>query len=241
MSTPGDSAGVPWRGREVPQGGFAGDTGEADAGLIRALTTGGERDVMRRLAGARLLVPVTAVASETTSSTEGHVADAEADMAVLLLQHPDGRTALPAFTSMQSLAAFDSSARPVPVEATRAAQAAVSEKADLIVLDCASEQAFEVRGSMVWALSQGREWLPAEEDPFVADAVARLCARVEEITDHSLAAGVPDGQGVLQIRLTLVPGLTEDAVQDLVTAIAEELATDGELRARVDGLSFAIV
>ena len=71
--------------------------------------------------------------------------------------------------------------------------------------------------------------------------MARLCARVEEITDHSLAAGVPDGQGVLQIRLTLVPGLTEDAVQDLVTAIAEELATDGELRARVDGLSFAIV
>ena len=241
MTTPGDSAGVPWQGRELPQGDFSGDTGEASPGLLRALTTGGERDVMRQLARARLLVPMTAVAGETAEGVDGHVADKEADMAVVLLEHPDGRTALPVFSSMADLAAFDSSLRPVPVESARAARAAISEQADLIVLDCASEQAFEVRGSMVWALSQEREWLPAEEDPFVAEAVARVCARVDEITDHTLAAGVPDGQGVLQIGLTLVPGLDEATVQDLVTAIAEELATDGELRARIDGLSFAIV
>ncbi len=240
MTNSADSAGVPWQGRQLPAGDFAGDTGEADPALLRALTTGGERDVMRRLATARLLVPVKAVAGELGEGVDGHVADKEADMAVVLLQHPDGRTALPAFTSMDSLVAFDPSVRPVPVEATRAAQAAISEQADLIVLDCSSEQAFEVRASMVWALSQHREWLPAHDDPFVAESVARACASRPEITGHALSEGAPDGQGILQIALTLVPGLTEEQVQRLVTALAEELATDGELRARVDGLAFAI-
>lgn len=240
MSTPGDSAGVPWQGRELPHGGFAGDTGEADPALLGALRAGDERDVMRQLPQARLLVPVKAVLGEVGEGVDGHVADKEADMAVVLLQHPDGRTALPAFTSMEALTAFDPTVRPVPVEAARAAQAAISEKADLIVLDCASEEAFELRASMVWALSQQRAWLPAHEDPFVASAVQRGCASRPEVTDHALAAGVPDGEGILQIVLTLVPGLTQDQVQQLVTELAEDLATDGELRARVDGLGFAI-
>ena len=241
MTTPSDSAGQPWQGRELPRGDFAGDTGESDPALIRALTTLGERDVMRQLAKARLFVPVAAIAGETAEGADGHVADKESDMAVVLLEHPDGRTALPVFSSIADLTAFDSSVRPVPVEAVRAAQAAVSERADLMVLDCASEQAFEVRASMVWALTQQREWSPAEEDPFVAAAVERVCAAYPAVQEHSLSAGVPDGQGILQVGLTLVTGLSEEQVQGLVTEMAEELATDGELRARIDGLSFAIV
>lgn len=241
MTTPGDSAGVPWEGREVPSGDFAGDTGESSPLLMRALTTGGERDVMRHLATTRLFVPMNAIATETADGEHGQMEDKEADMAVVLLKHPDGRTALPVFSSIADLTAFDSSVRPVPVEAARAAQAAVTEQADLMVLDCASEQAFEVRGSMVWALSQQREWIPAEEDPFVASAVERACAAYPGIVEHSLGQGAPDGQGVLQITLTLVEGFSEEQVQQLVTELAEELAADGELRARIDGLSFAIV
>lgn len=240
MTGPGDSAGVPWQGRELPAGGFDGDTGTADPRLMRALTTGDEGDVMRALATARLLVPVTAVPGALGEGVDGHVSDKEADMAVALLEHPDGRKALPVFTSMEALAAFSTSMRPVPVEAPRAAQAAVSERADLIVLDCASEQAFEVRASMVWALAQQREWLPSHEDPFVESSVERVCSTHEEVTGHALSEGVPDGQGVLQVELSLVPGLTQEEVEQLVTSIAEELATDGELRARVDGLSFSI-
>ena len=74
----------------------------------------------------------------------------------------------------------------------------------------------------------------------VATAVARACAEHPEVIGHALGAGVPDGQGILQVSLTLVGGLDADAVQQLVTSIAQDLATDGELRARIDGLSFAI-
>lgn len=235
-----DSGGVPWKGRNLPDAGFAGDDGSADPALLDALTSGDDAAVMARLPGVRLLVPVTAVAAETTTGAHGQTADAQSDMAVMLLEHPDGRTALPAFTSQAALAAFDPQARPVPVVAERAAEAAISERADLIVLDCADAQAREVRASMVWALAQRRGWLPAHADPFVAGSLERAVADVPEVRGHELAEGEPTGTGVLQVELTLVPGLGVAQVQELVTALGERLAADGELRARVDGLAFRV-
>lgn len=237
---PADSAGIPWGGRTLPDAGFSGDTGAADEALVAALRDAGDDAVTERLRGARLLVPVTAVAAETGTTEGGLEVEKQTDMAVVLLDHPDGRTALPVFTSLASLADFDASMRPVPVTAERAAEAAISESADLLVVDCASPQAREVRASMVWALAQRRPWLPAHSDPFVADSVARACVGHDEVRAHELHDGEPAGSGVLLVDLTLVPGLTAEQVQALVTEIAEQLATDGELRARVDGLSFRV-
>ena len=45
---------------------------------------------------------------------------------------------------------------------------------------------------------------------------------------------------MLRIALTLRPGLDTAAVQAVATAVGERLATDGEIRARIDGLAFAI-
>lgn len=237
---PTDSAGIPWGGRTVPDPGFAGDTGQADAGLLAALIDGSDGDLMAALPAARLLVPVAAVAGETSESEgTGLLSDKAADMAVVLLQHPDGRTALPVFTSVEALAAFDPSVRPVPVLADRVAQSAITERADLIVLDCASDTARELRASMVWALAQGRPWIPAHADPFVEQSVERVVADREEVLEVDLVDGAAPGQ--LTVRLTLVPGLEASGVQAIVTAIAEQLATDGEFRARVDGLAFTVV
>lgn len=238
-SGPADSAGVPWGGRTLPDAGFSGDTGAADDALVTALREGDDEAVMSRLPGARLLVPVAAVAGETTASA-GLEVEKETDMAVVLLEHPDGRTALPAFTSLAALADFDPAVRPVPVTSERAAEAVISESADLLVLDCASEQAREVRASMVWALAQRRPWSPPHVDPFVEAAFARSCADRPEITGHRLLEGEPAGSGTLLVELVLVPGLTEAQVEGVVTGLAEELATDGELRARVDDLAFRV-
>ena len=40
--------------------------------------------------------------------------------------------------------------------------------------------------------------------------------------------------------LDLRPGLTPDAVRAVANRVGERLATDGELRARIDGLAFRI-
>ncbi|MGE9807164.1 SseB family protein [Janibacter sp. G1551] len=235
-----DSSGQPWTGRTLPAGGFEGDEGGADARLLAALTgPTDDRELMTALAAARLLVPVVATAADTID-VDGHTVEKETDMASVTLTGPDGTRALPAFTSIAALAAWEPTARPIPVTAARAAQAAVTESCDVIVLDLADAHARELRPSMVWALAQQREWLPAHEDPFIAASVARALDGLPEVTGHSLGDGEPAGHGILAVTLALVPGLPAERVRELATGVGERLATDGELRARVDGIAFRL-
>ena len=53
--------------------------------------------------------------------------------------------------------------------------------------------------------------------------------------------GDPPGEGVLRVVLRLRPGLDAGGVREVATRIGERLATDGELRARVDGIAFKVV
>jgi hypothetical protein len=237
---PHDSAGVPWGGRELTGTGFDNDTGEADAALARALhDPGDERALMAAVADARLLVPIVAEPVALDESG-GLVAEKQTDMAAVTLVAPDGQRALPVFTSLESLRAWDPGARPVPVTAARAAQAAVSERCDVMVVDVAGPRTSVLRPSMVWALAQQRPWLPAHEDPAVARAVAAAVAPEAAVRGHAVGPGRPAGQGILAIVLELEPGLASEDVEAIATRVGERLATDGELRARVDGLSFSI-
>lgn len=242
MTTGQDSAGVPWGGRELSGTGFDADTGAADETLARALAApADEPALMAALEGARLLVPVVAEAASVDGGGHaGLTADTRTEMAAVTLVAPDGQRALPVFTSLDTLAAWDEAARPVPVTAARAAQAAVSERCEVMVLDLAGPQAVTLRPSMVWALAQQRPWLPAHTDPHVTAAVADAAAGEPAVRGHSVTEGEPPGHGILQVVLELEPGLDAAAVRDLATRIGERLATDGELRARVDGLAFTI-
>ncbi len=237
-----DSAGQAWHERVLTSTGFDDDRGEADPAfldLLRGRRAGSADDtaVMAAVAGARLLVPVTAVASEVTEGEHGLV-DASVDMAVLTLVAPTGERAQPAFTSLAALADWNAEARPVPVTAARAAQAAVADGCDVIVLDPGTDREVELRPSMVWALAQQRPWLPAHADPFVAAAVRTAVAAEEDVVGVDLSAG--DGPGVLRVALELRPGLPTEQVRAVATRVGERLATDGETRARIDGLAFAI-
>jgi hypothetical protein len=143
------------------------------------------------------------------------------------------------FTSVHALSAWDARARPAPVTAARAAQAAVSERCDVMVVDLAGPRTVSLRPSMVWALAQQRPWLPAHEDETVRQAVTTAVRDLPEVSSYRLGAGEP-GTGVLRVELELVPGLSAEQVQRLATSVGERLATDGEVRARIDGLAFAI-
>lgn len=234
-----DSAGISFGGRELTGTGFGGDTGAADPTLAAALADpGDERALMAAICAARLLVPIVAEPVSVEDSGE-HLVEKQTDMAAVTLVAPDGARALPVFTSMDAISAWDAQARPVPVTAARAAQAAVSERCDVIVVDVAGQQPLALRPSMVWALAQQREWLPAHEDPTVARAVAKVLQDQPDVVAHALTAG-PPGEGVLRVGLTLVPGLDADRIQAVATAIGERLATDGEIRARIDGLAFSV-
>ena len=237
---PTDSAQVPWAGRDLSPSGFETDTGEADPALRAALATpGDDLALMRVVEAGRFVVPI--VADLTDADTTGDLTvEKQVDMAAVTLVAPDGQRALPVFSGTDALTAWDPSARPVPVTPARAGQAAVAEGCDVIVVDVAGPVTRVLRPSMVWALAQQRPWEPPHTDPFVARSVAAALREEGDVTASELEEGNPRGEGVLGVVLDLRPGLTLEQVRAAATRMGERLATDGELRARIDGLAFRL-
>lgn len=237
-----DSAGVPWSGRTLAPQPFAGDTGEPDPGLAAALAGHAAGrvptpDVVAALGPARVMVAVVATEEEgATDPVTGLPADARADMALVTLTGQDGRRALPVFSGTAALAAWDPQARPVPVESARAAQACVAEGCDLLLLDPAGPVTVQVPRPAVWALGQGRDWVPSPADPLVADAVRRAAGTDPRILAASCA---PGHRAELRVRLELRPGLDRADLDVLLAAVGERLAADPVLAERVDSLELA--
>jgi hypothetical protein len=147
-------------GRSVPDPGFPGDSGEAAPAVSSALAayaggTGSHVDALAAVRGARLLVPVVAVLGEAETDERGLTHDKTSDMATVLLQGADGRMALLAFTGTAALRAWDPEARPVPVTARTAAQAALQDHAAAIVVDVAGPATFVLEGEDLQGLAHG--------------------------------------------------------------------------------------
>lgn len=249
-----DSGGASWSGRVLTSTGFDGDQGAADPDLLAALEyPQDETRLMRALTGARLLVPIVAIPASSANDSgatdskdpgdadlvESFALNSATEMAVVTLTSSDGQRGLPVFSSVAALSAWDVTARPSPVTSARAAQAAVAERCEVLLLDRGSEHECILRPSMVWALAQQRDWLPAHTDPFVAQALSRATADEEDVIDF-IGESDPAGAGVLRVVLSLRAGLDAADVQALATRVGEQIATDGEARARIDALTFTI-
>jgi hypothetical protein len=155
-----DDRSTPAAGRHVPDPGYAGDEGAADPRLgaaLAACAADPERapEVLVALRDARLLVPVVAVLGEVEHDDAGLAHDKSSDMATALLTGQDGRQALLAFTSLETLAAWRPDARPVPVAAPLAARSALQEGAAALVVDVAGPTSYVVEGAMLEGLARG--------------------------------------------------------------------------------------
>ncbi|GAA4987502.1 SseB family protein [Kineococcus glutinatus] len=213
-----DSAGVPWAGRTLRPSPFAGDDGRADPALEAALAgwaaaTGSAAHRLRAvagvvaaLAGARVFAPVVAVLGEAELVAAGPAGDKSADMALALLTRPDGRRALPLFSTLDRLSAWRADARPVPVEAARAALSAVQEECEVLVLDPAGPVRFVVPRPALQALARGLPWTPSPFDPEVAAAAATALRSLAEVRGVRVE---PGERAELRIVVELVPGLSE--------------------------------
>jgi hypothetical protein len=241
--------------KNIPDPGFSDDDGSADPRLSAALAAWAEDraavgPVLEALKGARLLVPVVAVLGEVEEdSQEGREArwkggggrragglrrEKTSDMAVPTLK-AGSRTALPAFTSTDSLARWDPEARPVAVPLHQALQAAAHEKADTVVLDLAGPVPFELTGSALLALAEGRVSADPLADPAVIDAVRDAVAAEPAVLRAHLGPGQADGTLALVLDSGAPPA-------EAARAVAERLAADETLRARlVRGLDLALL
>ncbi|MFB8089175.1 SseB family protein [Streptomyces sp. NPDC055992] len=225
--------------KNIPDPGYSDDDGTADPALATALAAWAEdrtavAPVLEALKGARLLVPVVAVLGEVEEDERGLRREKTSDMAVPTLQ-AGGRRALPAFTSTASLARWDPQARPVAVPLHQALRAAAHEKADTVVLDLAGPVAFELTGSALRALAEGRTSADPLDDPAVTAAVREAVAAEPAVLRAHLGPGSADGT----LALVLAAGADPSAAAGRV---ARALAADEVLRARlVRGLDLALL
>ncbi len=233
-----DSAGVPWAGRTLTPQPFADDDGRADHALAAALARGDVEEAAAALLTARVLVPVVAVLGDGPApiGPHGRPVDKSADMAVATLVAPDGTRALPVFSSAAELAAWDPAARPVPAEGPRAALSAVQDGCTALVVDPRAARPLVLPRPALWALAQGRRWLPPGRDPEVADAVSTALTGLADVTAVR-ASG--EGTGV-EVALTVRPGLDAAALEVLLDDVRARLAATDLLAERAEALALSV-
>jgi hypothetical protein len=182
--------------KTIPDPGFAGDDGSADPAVVAAVAAAASDpaqlpELLAALHRARVLAPVVAMLGESETTAGGLVREKSADIAVPVLIDPDGARALPVFTDLAAMARWDPAARPVPVDGPRAAQVALQERAEAIVVDVAGPQPATLPLAELRALAEGRGSLPAWRDAQLMAEIARLLEQEPDASAASLdpAAG----------------------------------------------------
>lgn len=151
---------------------WLGDHGDADPAVREALrlagaaqpdpTTGYLRAVVA-LGGARLLMPIVA---DGDDSMEGPDPDRHAEMAAVSLTNATGERALLAFTGLDALTAWNSSARPVPGTLDDVAATVAEAGSDVLLLDVAGPTPFVVGQDLLVELARGRRLVELEDGGF---------------------------------------------------------------------------
>jgi hypothetical protein len=218
---------------------FRDDNGAADPRVAAALAAyqagqGSEQAALTALAAARMLVPVVAVlAGPSAVGPSAAGRDKDSEMVLPTLIGRDGRPAVLAFTSVDTLARWRANARPVPAETGRVCRAAVADGC-AVVIDVAGPVPLAVEGARLEALAAGQPVPPAHEDPDLRAAIGAALAGEPVIGGFTLAPSQPAD---LAVRLRLADGdWPADAWQAAVTRVANSIAARlaGRLRRGVE-------
>lgn len=259
-----DTGGQPWSGRNLGEGTshthqYPTDTGETEQKLARVLEMfshgeAGEEDVVQALRGTRVFAPVVAQLSQAHITDEGLVSDKESDMALVSIQAPDGRKALPLFTDVDALTQWHPQARPVAADIRKTSLSAVEDENQLMVVNPGQDVTFVVRRPAVWALAKDEPWVPSYKDDAVAHELTRIGAQLPAV----VAVRASRGQGVntvhasgreldggghgpeLKITLVLRPALTREELNATVQGFQQLLAASTVVSEKVDSVHVAL-
>jgi SseB protein N-terminal domain len=240
-----DSAGVPWEGRFFDHAAPSNDDGSAPAKLLEALKRFrsrelGETEVVDEVRVSRLLIPLVAHAGDVGTTPNGHLVDKTQELSIITVAGPDGRSVLPAFTSVAAMAQWNPQARPIPADGVRVALAAASEGTDLVVLDATTETEFAIRRPALWAMAQDRPWQPSYLDEEVLAEFMSAADGEEAIVAIQLAPGDPDARlsgPELLVQLSLLDGLNEIDLAELLGREQERWSASELIAERVDSMT----
>lgn len=276
----GDTAGVPWEGRDLSGPGIEGsknplhvfdeDDGTSPAEwtevMTRLETSAADEthvtDVLSRIRVFAAVVPTLAVdeadahdhADHTGHDRDLSEGDKAADVALVTMRAADGRQALPVFTSVPALTAWNPQARPVAVWMPRACLSAVDEGCELVVVDAGAEHTYVVRRPAVWALAQQKDWTPSYWDQEIAQEIGSVADLVPGLLNLGLAPGtgvatesasgqVMNGGGSgpeLQVVAMPEKGADEASVRLMTTTLRMLLADLPLLAERADSVQITV-
>ncbi|MEU7744165.1 SseB family protein [Nonomuraea sp. NPDC049158] len=142
----------------IPQPLDPGDDGTAAPAVAAALASyergaAEATEVLNALTGARLLVPVVALLTESEVGEHGLRQEKESEMALPKLVGKDGREAVPVFTGAESLARWRPDARPIQATLLQVCRAAAGERVAAVVVDVAGPVPFVIEGGVLEALA----------------------------------------------------------------------------------------
>lgn len=143
---------TPEQGHELPPQRPDRDDGGPNPLLVAALTAhrngdGGPADVVAALASSRLLIPVLAV-------------DPQSHLSSVTTTDSSGKTGMLAFTCVDALRRWDPRARPVPIPTRSAAEAALANGSERLIIDVAGPADFTVEVRHLRSLAAG--WRPVD-------------------------------------------------------------------------------
>lgn len=231
--------------KDIPESIFADDDGSADARLAQALIKFSRgkaplTDVVDACRYARVLVPVLATGEQRHIGKHGLEQDEVASTGVVAVQMPDGRAALPVFTDVDAMSAWNADARPIPAEGPRAALAAMAEEWSTLVINPGMETVLIPRPA-VWALGQGEEWKPAVIDGIVEEDVLEAVRAAVHAGEHLRGVHAVAGRGAeVAIVLSLAAGLTQPEVDEVVQVVQRQLAQNEVVAKRIDSVELRL-
>lgn len=225
-------------GAIVPETDFGNDDGAASDTLRHAMADYVSnrsmhtfRTVRDLLYPSRLLVPVVATVDDLHEDTG---AEKDSHMSSVSLELTDGRTALLAFTGLDSLAMWNPDARPIPKKAMLVAQSALIENYDALIVDVAGPVPCFVDEVLLAQVALGDERIAMKENRL--NQVIDGLRNISEIT-HAQWADVNDdnGEQAIVISLSMSGAISElgDIIPALLTESGVAVAIDTPLRVEV--------
>lgn len=244
-----DSAGVPWEGRHFEANPWANDDGSANPALLAVLErfqsgAASQTEVHEVLRESRLLVPLVADLGESGEGAHGQTVDKSADLSIVSVASPDGQSALPVFSSVAAMTAWNSAARPVPIETSRVALAAASEGNGRIILDPGSVTEFVIRKPAFRSLADGSEWTHPSLDPHVKAAFRAAIDSEPAVENFAIQNGDPESRlngPEVMVFLKLQPGLVQEQLSQLLERLGASWAASEVIAAKVDSLGVKLV
>lgn len=195
--------------------------------------TGGVED--RSMAADPSAEPGVAQVGVEPRAGRGFPSEKAAEVMLITIKGSDGRIALPAFTSLHALSRWKSQARPVPASTQRVCAGALSEGADLVVIDPAGPATVELSGAVLWALAEGRAMVPLADDLAVIGAIRDATEDMARAFSGTFLQPGPDQSTDLVIQLVARAGADTAELREAAAELASRLAADPIMRSRVDG------